>query len=163
MNEIKGNLLDIVKGIIVHGCNCQGVMGSGVALAVKSKYPNVFEEYRRQVFHKALGENIACANPKFVGYELENLKFNLRPCKDLPARLVVVNALTQFTFGTETRQVDYDAISSCFAQVRLLAKEYALPVYYPLIGAGLGGGDWAEIAPRIEHCLEGIKHTLVKL
>jgi O-acetyl-ADP-ribose deacetylase (regulator of RNase III) len=30
----KGSLLD-ATGIIVHGCNCQGVMGSGVALAIK--------------------------------------------------------------------------------------------------------------------------------
>lgn len=41
----KGNLLDVTKGIIMHGCNCQGVMGSGVALAVKRKYPLAFDRY----------------------------------------------------------------------------------------------------------------------
>ena len=27
----KGNLLDVTSGLIAHGVNCQGVMGSGVA------------------------------------------------------------------------------------------------------------------------------------
>lgn len=35
----KGNLLDITSGVIVHGCNMRGVMGSGVALAIRNKYP----------------------------------------------------------------------------------------------------------------------------
>ena len=32
----KGDLLSVTKGIIAHGCNAQGVMGSGVALQIKN-------------------------------------------------------------------------------------------------------------------------------
>lgn len=35
---IKGSLLDTDAKIIVHGCNCQGVMGSGVAKQLKKNY-----------------------------------------------------------------------------------------------------------------------------
>jgi O-acetyl-ADP-ribose deacetylase (regulator of RNase III) len=45
----KGNLLEVKEGIITHGVNCQGVMGSGVALAIKQKYPSAFYSYKNFV------------------------------------------------------------------------------------------------------------------
>ena len=41
----KGNLLEQTKGVIIHGCNCQGVMSSGIALQIRNKWPGVFETY----------------------------------------------------------------------------------------------------------------------
>lgn len=35
------------RGIVVHGVNCQGVMGSGVALAIRTKWPQIFESYKK--------------------------------------------------------------------------------------------------------------------
>ena len=49
MNKIKvklGDICSVNSGIIVHGCNAQGVMGSGVAKAIRLKYPQVFEDYK---------------------------------------------------------------------------------------------------------------------
>ncbi|MFZ6679409.1 hypothetical protein [Undibacterium sp. Tian12W] len=33
---------------------------------------------------------------------------------------------------------------------------------YPLIGAGLAGGDWVKIAAIIDEELDGMDHTLVR-
>lgn len=44
---IKGDLLETDAPVIVHGCNCQGVMGSGVAKQIKEKYFTVYEIYRK--------------------------------------------------------------------------------------------------------------------
>ena len=44
---IDGNLFDTKAHIICHQCNCQGVMGSGVAAEVKRRYPYVFNSYRK--------------------------------------------------------------------------------------------------------------------
>ena len=44
---IEGNLFDTKANIICHQCNCQGVMGSGVAAEVKRRYPEVFKAYRK--------------------------------------------------------------------------------------------------------------------
>ena len=41
---------DITKSnadYICHQVNCQGVMGSGVAKAIRDKWPQVYEEYKR--------------------------------------------------------------------------------------------------------------------
>ena len=35
----KGDVLTTNDDIIIHGCNSAGVMGAGVALAIKRKYP----------------------------------------------------------------------------------------------------------------------------
>ena len=43
MKYIKGNLLNVKTGIIAHGCNRSMGFGSGVALAIKNKYPVVRE------------------------------------------------------------------------------------------------------------------------
>ena len=31
-----------------HGCNCQGAMGAGIAVAFKKHYPEMYTEYRRR-------------------------------------------------------------------------------------------------------------------
>lgn len=42
---VKGNLLDAKETIIAHQVNCQKKMNSGVAKAIREKYPVVFEQY----------------------------------------------------------------------------------------------------------------------
>ena len=44
-NIIDGNLLDSDATVICHQVNCQGKMNSGVAKAIRNKYPRVYEEY----------------------------------------------------------------------------------------------------------------------
>ena len=44
----KGDLLTTDADIIVHGCNCQGVMGSGVAKQIKEKFPNAYTIYKQR-------------------------------------------------------------------------------------------------------------------
>ena len=126
----KGNLLDVTEGIIVHGCNMCGVMGAGVALAVKQKYPACFAKYKLclETCKYSLGENI-----------MYRVNQNLWIC----------NALTQDDYGGTKRQVNYTAISHVF---RDLVTEGSSPLHFPKIGAGLGGGDWGIIEQIINDC-----------
>ena len=43
---VNGDIFDTDCDIIVHQTNCQGVMGHGIALQVKEKYPSVYERYK---------------------------------------------------------------------------------------------------------------------
>lgn len=45
----KGNVLDTTDRYIVHGCNSRKVMGSGVALAIRQKYPKAYEDYKNEL------------------------------------------------------------------------------------------------------------------
>lgn len=129
MIEYKsGDLLNVKKGIIVHGCNAQGVMGSGVAKAIRAKYPEVYDRY--------------CV-------DLEHFKETSDPMGQLSfyrasLDIIIVSAITQETYGrTGDKFVSYDAIDKAFKFIRnLVGDNSALPVHIPKIGAGLGGGDW---------------------
>lgn len=131
-----GNLLDVTSGHIVHGCNAQGVMGSGVALAVKKKYISVYEDYRKR--YETTGLELGAAYPVTV---TEN-------------ELVMWNAITQNLYGVGVRQVSYDAIQTCFEHINTIVGQYEgcfpTEIHLPFIGAGLGGGRWNIIKAIIE-------------
>ena len=136
----RGDLLNVTSGIIVHGCNSHGVMGSGVALAVKNKYPECFEIYRlfcekRKNDQTILGDSIIYV----ASFEL-----------------TIVNMITQKDYGTHRRQVNYGAIAKGFSDLHnyyFMDQEF----HFPKIGAGLGGGDWEVISEIIEHVCPGRK------
>jgi len=152
----KGDVLNqtITKPIfIVHGCNAQGVMGSGIALQIKTKYPEAYLAYKNEKKLK-LGTCIPIA-----------IKNNL----------TIINAITQEYYGRNPniRYVDYEAIRSCFHEIDKMAAQFAykalsntmkqnqhntspnlidyLPeIHFPMIGAGLANGDWNIISKIID-------------
>jgi O-acetyl-ADP-ribose deacetylase (regulator of RNase III) len=138
---VKGNVLSIDKGIIVHGCNCQGVMGAGIAYAIKNQYPLAFNLYRQQ-------------------YELSGLKLGeILPVLVSPKKYIM-NAMTQNLYPVyKNRNVSYDAIAECFSRVNDFAlglasqSEEQITVAFPAIGAGLGGGDWNILSQIIDSSL----------
>lgn len=132
----KGNLLDVKSGVIAHGVNCQGVMGSGVALAVKKKWPDVFLRYQ-----KLCTSNIA-PTKSFLGHvQFVSSIENYAGTKDFP---VIANCFTQDRYGTDKRHVDYEAVAQCFSVLNYRSGLYG-HLNIPKIGSGLGGGDWSVI------------------
>lgn len=146
-----GDLLSVTRGIIVHGCNCRGVMGSGVAAQIRTRWPDVYRAYK---FHEsAVGLRLGDVN--FVAHTSKD-KLTVRQhvhtlSEQLPTDVVVANAMTQQDFGREPARVyvSYDAISATFSRIALVARALRLPVHFPLIGCGLAGGSWDEVSWRI--------------
>lgn len=135
-----GNLLDSPESHIAHGCNCQGKMNSGVAKAIRERWPNVYEDYIQ--FDKEIG-----LRPGDITVtQLDDNKF-------------VANLMTQTFYGYDKRQyVDYDALRTCFQRLkRIMKPEHSLAI--PKIGAGLGGGDWKIIEQIIEKEMHGVDVT----
>ena len=134
----RGDLLAVATGHIVHGCNAQGVMGGGVAKAVKEKYPIVFQEYREL-------------------YKNEQLRVGEADFYLVDTKLVIWNAITQEFYGRSGRNCSYDAIQTCFAQINTAIPTFPdIPqeVHIPMIGAGLGGGNWEIIKTIIEQTMD---------
>lgn len=155
----EGNLLSLQEGILVHGCNCLGVMGAGLALLIRNQWPQVFDVYQ-QVHERQglkLGDVQAVCHPGLIPHSQHAASVIplFATATELPLRLVVVNAMTQRGVRQLPGQkvVNYDAVFAAFARIRLLAKELSTPVHFPLIGCGLAGGRWDEVAPLIEAAL----------
>ena len=88
---IYGNLLESNANLICHQVNCLGVMGSGVALQIKNKWPIVFAEYRN------LWEKYKNNIPYLLGmaqkvYLKEESEFNQDP-------MYVINMFAQINYG----------------------------------------------------------------
>jgi len=105
--------------VIAHGCNAQGVMGSGVAAAVKAQFPEAYNVYSRYVRSSGLG--------KVISVETKGIW--------------VANCITQEFYGRDhsKRYVSYDAVYDCFEELANHFKDKV--VNFPLIGGGLGNGD----------------------
>lgn len=139
----KGDLLQAPERIIAHGCNAQGVMNSGVAKAVREKYPNAFTVYKTTYDwwnHAQNGLVLGMVIPALCGDK------------------IIANMITQHDYGRDPniRYVNYDACRTGFSALQMLARHYNEKVVaIPKIGAGLGNGDWNVIEAIIkERCNE---------
>ena len=148
MKEVHGDLIALALAgqfdAIIHGCNCFHTMGAGIAKQIAGTFP------------EALAADKATAHgdrSKLGTISIARVDRGAR-------RLAVVNAYTQFHWKGRGRKADYDAIAAGFAQVAATFPDARIG--YPLIGAGLAGGDWAEIAPRFDAALAGLDHMLVR-
>ena len=122
----NGDLLDSKADVIGHQCNARGVMGSGVALAVKNRYPEVYQSYR-----------------KF--FEEGKLKLGKVDFAKTNDGKVVANMCGQDKYGKDGKQyTDYEALEKCFDKtVRYMKENRLATIAFPYkIGCGTGGGDW---------------------
>ena len=130
------NICLVTDGVIVHGCNAQGVMGSGVAKQLRAKYPEIFYDYAENLMVYGVSDINPLGQVVFV---------------KVSKSLTVANAITQEFYGrTGEKYVSYIALKSC---LELVAKKFgpSTPIHIPyLIGAGLGGGDEEKILSIIE-------------
>lgn len=131
---VKGNIVLSPETHIIHGCNAQGKFRSGVAGAVRERYPNCYKAYMDEYEQNGLqlGNIIVYVDPK--------------------TEVTIYNAITQEFYGYDgKRYVDYGAIKTSLIRADDHCTSGRLAM--PMIGAGLGGGDWDIISGLIEDCV----------
>ncbi len=141
-----GDLFNATLGkedtILVHGCNAQGVMGSGVAAIVKKLYPRAYNVYKTAKYHPGLK----------VGDVSVSVK---------PGECQVANAVTQEFYGRDGKQyVSYDGVVEAMMDIATYAKTNNLKVHLPMIGGGLGGGDVKRLAAIFQAAFHDVDATL---
>jgi O-acetyl-ADP-ribose deacetylase (regulator of RNase III) len=148
MNEIEGDLLSLAAqgefDVIIHGCNCQFQMGKGIASTIKNKFPAAYKA--------------DCKTEKGDKNKLGS--FSSATVKGNNSKFTIVNAYTQFHWRGAGVKADYEAIRKVMRKVKETFS--GKRIGYPLIGAGLAGGDWAVIKNIIDEELSGENHTLVR-
>jgi len=142
MKLVEGkSVTDVKHGIILQQVNCQGVMGSGVAAAIRGKWPSVFHDYR-----------VHC----HAGMTPEDVLGTMNVTEVEP-QLFVINLFGQLNYGRENkRYTSYDALDSALVKTQDWMKKhgwFSFDVHHPLVGSGLGGGHWPVVAAMIDHRL----------
>jgi O-acetyl-ADP-ribose deacetylase (regulator of RNase III) len=151
LTDSKGNILSVTEGIIVQQVNCQGVMGSGVAAAIRAWYPQVFTEYE------------AFCKSKEAPTQLDGELLMVRAT----GTLWIANIFGQHFYGRNPgaqprgMYTSYDSLDAGLLKLRNWIDSekndaidrdlgFANPtIHFPQIGCGLGGGDWKVVSALI--------------
>ncbi len=146
----KGDLMEFTEDAFGHGCNCFKAMGSGVALAVKRVYPELYkaDQFDERESEGRLG--------MFTFSELSNKKMGY-------------NIYSQFKYGVcrpGNVKVQYDKLKSALVLVcEDMKNRNLLSLALPKIGCGLAGGSWdivEKILIEVSNS-EGINITVYEL
>lgn len=146
INFVKQDLTTSDADYICHQVNCQGAMNSGVAKAIREKWPIVYTTYKRvcdekipkdEPQHKLLG-NILYVNP------------NEYEPKTWPESPIVINMFSQEHYGYDgKRYTSYDAFWSCLGHIRETVPKGSKVAFPYRIGSDRGGANWEVIYTMI--------------
>lgn len=146
INTVRGHdITDIVRGVIVHGCNCKGAMNSGVAKSIRDKWPQVYAPYKKAVDNCiSYGNSISSLLGGFTCIAVDYLN-----------EILVVNGFTQVNYGYDKAvYADAEAISKVLHSAITVAHTSNLPLHTVRIGTDRGGlelSDWnTALASAIE-------------
>ena len=144
IKNIDGNLLDTDAELILHQVNCQGKMNSGVAKAIREKWPVVFDEYCK-----------LCSSPF--------LKLGMCQPVSISDTQKVINMFSQDKYGYDGEMyTSYDAVNKCFKNTKGYMqsngfKRIAIP--YKMCSCR-GGANWDVIMALLKANFEDSDITI---
>ena len=150
---IKGNLLDAKLDYYCHQVNCQGRMGSGIAKAIKEKWPVVYDEYVQKYQERedeilrtsSTFEHSPSTGETLLG-EIQLVRVDVDK--------TVVNMFAQEYYGYDgKRYTSYDGFWSCLGKIREFVPMGSKIGFPDHIGCGLGGANWEVIKTMIWEAL----------
>lgn len=140
---VKGDALEWASKAgycMIHVCNAQGKMGSGIAKQVKERFP---EAYKRYI---SLYKDYSV--DKFLGWVCTEPTFS------------VINMVAQEFYGYEGKQyISYGHLKKCLTRIlnaseNLRAHQGIHTIVVPYkMGADRAGGDWEVIIKMVEDVL----------
>jgi len=134
--EVAGNLFESGADTLVNPVNCVGVMGKGLALEFKKRFPSMFEDYAER-----------CArNQVRLG---EPYLFRDR------SGTLIVNFPTKDHWRPPSRLADIDRGLDYFVQHH--AQWRIKSVAFPQLGCGNGGLSWEDVGPLMFSKLQVLK------
>lgn len=132
---LKGNLFASKAQTLVNTVNCVGIMGKGVALAFKKRFPKMYRDYRLQ-----------CEAGKIRPGVLTIYK-DTKPW--------VINFPTKLHWKSPSK-LEYIDLG-----LRRFVNQYkewgVISVAMPALGCGHGGLDWTQVKPLIEKYLGNLE------
>jgi O-acetyl-ADP-ribose deacetylase (regulator of RNase III) len=155
VHYVNGNLLDSDCPIICHQVNCQGAMNSGVAKAIRTKWPEVYSEYKEK-YDRA--KDAASNNKEKLTTAATYLLGRIQ-CVQVYSQKEskikeVVNMFAQETYGYNSAlYTSYDAFMRCLWGIQVAYAPGATIGFPDHIGCCRGGANWKIIRTMIEEVL----------
>ena len=139
ITEMQSSIFDSKAELLLCPVNCVGVMGKGLALSFKQKFPTLFYQYK-QLCDKNLVRigyvNIVSDSDKFIGL------FPTKAHWKNPSQLSFIKS------GLDDLRLKIDDFES---------------IAIPALGCGLGQLNWQDVKPLLVGLSETLKNTKVEL
>lgn len=132
---VSGDMFEQEFDIRVNTVNCVGVMGAGVAIAFKERYPEMFREYKRE-----------CDAGRLQPGKLHVWETLHGDC--------IVNLPTKRHWRDRSRYEDIEA--GLKALHKYLAPLGDVAIAVPALGCGHGGLDWDRVSEMIREHLNDL-------
>ena len=140
MRILVGDILQSKAQTLINTVNCVGVMGKGIALEFKTRFPDMYEDYVKRCEH---GE---------VKLGVPYLYKTLYPPQ-------IINFPTKRHWRGRSRIEDIE--SGLGALVKEIRSRGIRSVALPPLGSGLGGLNWADVRARIERAMADLLEVRV--
>lgn len=131
LTYVRTNLFDSPAQTLVNTVNVVGVMGKGIALQFKERYPEMFKAYKKLCDSRSLDVgklHLWRASDHWV------LNFPTKTTWRQPSKLEYIEAGLE-TFARSYKQMGISSVS------------------FPPLGCGNGNLDWADVRPMMEKYL----------
>lgn len=141
---VNGDFFDFDADIRINTVNCVGVMGAGVALAFKQKYPEMFKDYVKQCNKGLIRPGIPSV------WEIGDM---------FSKKLEIINFPTKDHWRNPS---EYEYIESGLKWLAVyLEKKQNVTVTLPALGCGHGGLDWDKVKGLIQRYLGHISNRIL--
>ena len=140
---VKGDLLEADVDALVNAVNTEGVMGKGIALQFKKKFPEMFEAYRR-----------ACKSGQVQPGRMHVFERN-----EPSSPRFIINFPTKRHWRAPSRIDDIE--TGLAALVEEVQQRGIRSIAVPPLGCGNGGLDWQNVLPCIKAALEPLVNVRV--
>lgn len=128
MIKKKGDVFNTWQNAIGHGVNCKGVMGAGIAVSFKTRYPDMFKAYERVCEKDILTPG------------------NCMAYRVTPDRIIMNMATQDYPGANAKLSLIYSAAKSAALQVKNIG---VWCIAIPMIGTGIGGLDWSMVEKEL--------------
>ena len=134
----KGNLLAADVEAVVNTVNTVGIMGKGIALMFKGRFPRNFESYARacEAGEVRIGKMFVTENVELLG----------------PRWIINFPTKTHWRVKTKTEWV----VEGLEDLVRVTREKNIRSVAIPSLGCGNGGLHWDDVRPLMHSALEAL-------
>ena len=145
MNYTTGNLLESKAQALVNAVNTVGVMGKGIALQFKKRFPLNFKLYAA-----------ACKKG-----EVEIGKMFVVQESDLQGDKVIINFPTKTEWAKKS---EYEYVEEGLKDLVRVIEAYQIEsIAIPALGCGHGGLNWARVKARLEQHSGDLPHIQIEI
>lgn len=135
----KGNLLEADVEAVVNTVNTVGIMGKGIALMFKERFPDNFKAYKKACENNEIriGKMFVSENRDFFG----------------PKWIVNFPTKTHWRVNSRLEWIE-EGLEDL---VRVILDKKISSIAIPPLGCGNGGLDWSDVRPLLVMALEQVE------